>query len=331
MAFKVLAWDPIDPTGGSLRWLVENGVELDLAYPAREAPLRSCSEDAFIERACDKDAILLGGSYPITRRIMEACPNLKVIVKYGFDLSNLDLKAATSRGIMVTRTPVHADTDAVCEHTIALLLALTKRLNFYTREYMRTGRWQNPEVWATSWRGKTLGIIGFGRIGRGVARRLQGWGLTMLAYDPYVNEGEPDVEWVSLDELLTRSDFVTVHAALSSETEKMLGREQFAKMKRNAILINTARGKIIDEQALYEALRDGLIAGAGLDVFSQEPMPQDHPLLTLPNVMATPHTAAWTEETLTEMGWVGARELWRALHGQRPEHLVNPDVLSIPE
>ena len=242
------------------------------------------------------DALIVRSATRVTAELLEQAPRLRVVGRAGVGVDNIDLDAATRRGILVMNTP-GSNAVSVAEHTLALLLALARcvpQLNAATH----AGRWEKGAAAGIELRGKTLGLIGLGRVGSEVARRARALELRVLAHDPYISESvaqEAGVELVSLPELLARSDFVSLHAALSPATEKLINATTLAQMKRGARLINTARGELVDEAELAEALRAGHLAGAALDVFAVEP-PRSSPLLSLPNVIATPHVAGSTEE-----------------------------------
>ncbi len=286
-------------------------------------------EEVVIEKVGDADALILGGGGPVTRRVMEECTNLKIIARHGIGLDNVDLEAATELGIPVTYCRHTGEEVSVAEHAIALMLACARRLVEADRA-VREGRWRaRVELVGLELRGKTLGVIGLGAIGREVARIARnGLGMRVLAYDPYAPDEafrEVGAESVGLEELLRESDFVTVHVPLTPETKRMLDAERLKLVKRGAVIVNTARGAVIDEAALCEALREGRIAYAGLDVFEREP-PEGSPLLSLPNVVLTPHVAAFTREALRRMDMANAEDLVRFFRGERPLRLANPQV-----
>ena len=203
-----------------------------------------------------------------------------------------------------------------------MMLALKKRLTAWTPQFMADGGWRG-DIFASSLAGATVGIVGFGRIGRGVAQRLAGWDVELLAYDPMPGADVPGVTRCGLDELLRRSDIVTLHAAPSPDNKKMIDREALALMKPDALLINTGRAWLVDYPALREALADKRLGGAGLDVFETEPPDPNDPLFTMPNVVVTPHSATWTVESMKNMGWRGARNMWAMLSGEGQADIVN--------
>ena len=255
-------------------------------------------EDALVELVQDADAVIVQFA-PITKKVIDAMKKCKLIVRYAIGVDNIDLAAATSKGIYVANVPDYG-IDEVSNHAITLLLALSKKI-IPLAASVKEGKWDytvSKPLYRVS--GKTLGLVGFGRIPIMVAKKMSGFGVKILCYDPYVNENVPKeygVTPVELDILLQNSDYISVHCPLNDQTRHMLSRKQFDKMKSGAIVINTARGGIIDETALIEALQRGRIAAAGLDVTEKEPIPQDSPLLYMDNVIITPHNA-WYSENL---------------------------------
>lgn len=266
----------------------------------------------------------------ITAEVMDVNPNLKVISNYAVGYNNIDVEAATKRGIQVTNTP-GVLTDTTADLAWALIMAIGRRVvegDAFTREGHFDG-WDPMLLLGTDITGKTLGIIGMGRIGQAVARRAMGFDMRILYHDMApvpVAEEEYQAEFVALDELLRQSDFVTIHAPLTDETRHTIGRRELSVMKKTAYLVNTARGPLVDEEALVEALRDGTIAGAGLDVYENEPRLASG-LAELPNTVILPHLGSATLETRTKMATMAAANLVAALEGKRPPHIVNPEVL----
>ncbi|MDI7275224.1 MAG: hydroxyacid dehydrogenase [Anaerolineae bacterium] len=320
--YKVLLTEAIDEVG--LELLRSEADILVAARPTLEEIARLApSADAFVVR---------GG--PCPREVIASAPNLKVIGKHGVGLDNIDVAAASERGIPVFNTP-GANSEAVAELAFAMMLALARQLRLLQR-LTETGRSSEARcrVQATQLQGKTLGLVGLGHIGSLLAGKcICAFGMRVVAYDPYV-VGSPIIAGTavematSLDQVLEQADFVSVHAPLTAETRGLIGAHALAKMKRTAFLINTARGAIVDEQALAQALRGGVIAGAGLDVFAHEPIPPDHPLIGLENVVLTPHVGGQTPEAGRAIALAVARGVLAALHGERPADVVNPDVYA---
>jgi len=276
---------------------------------------RSYNEVELRELLPEMDAFITGVDQ-ITARALETTDKLRVISKHGVGLDNIDIPAAKAKGIVVTAT-LNAIHDSVADLTMALLLALARKI-VPAHNSTHDGRWE--KFIGTELRGKTLGIAGLGQIGKQVAVRAQAFGMSILAYDVYHDEPfalEHAIEFVELDELMGRADFISLHASLTRGSEAMLGANELALMKPSAYLINTARGGLIDEAALVDALRDKKIAGAALDVFRQEP-PTNHPLLELENVILTPHIAGQTEQGLARMDDIAAENVVRVLRGEKP-------------
>jgi len=286
---------------------------------------KGTDEETLIAELQDIDGVILRARGRMTRRVLESAPRLKVIGRHGVGVDNVDLEAATELGIQVVNTP-HAVTEGVVEHTVGLMLDVAKRITYADRR-LRAGDWEvRYRLSGRELRGRTLGVIGFGRIGRRVAQTcFYGFGMQILYTDVV---SAPDLEQalgarrLALDDLLRTAEFITLHVPLLPETRHLLGEREFRLMRRDAILINCARGAVIDEKALYRALTEGWIAGAGIDVFEEEPTPADNPLLGLENLVATPHTATATEEALLNMALV-AKDVVRVLKGEPPEYPVN--------
>ena len=250
----------------------------------------------------DADALVVRSATKVTPELLDKAPRLRVVGRAGVGVDNIDLEEATRRGVLVMSTP-GGNAVSVAEHTFALLLALARqvpRLDAAIRE----GRWEKSSAAGTELRGKTLGLIGLGRIGSEVAVRAEAFDMRVLGYDPYISEAaarEVQVELVPLERLLAESDFVSLHTALSPATQNMINAKNLAQMKKGARLVNAARGELVDEAALAEALKSGKLAGAAVDVFVEEP-PKTSPLVGLPNVIATPHVAGSTAEAQEEVG-----------------------------
>lgn len=279
------------------------------------------------EVIADADAVIVR-LFPLTAETIAAASRLRVIGRHGTGLDNIDLAAATRRNIPVVYIPrTHA--LSVAEHTMMLMLALAKRLRRLD-EAVRRGEFHvRNQMRGTELDGKTLGVVGFGAIGQLVAEKCRkAFGMRVLAYDPYLALGPlVEAERVSdLDVLWRESDVVTLHVPLTPETHRLLGRQQLALLKRTVLVINTSRGEVVDEEALAEGLHAGRIAGAGVDVYTVEPPPPDHPLLSTPNTVLTPHAAAHTEEALQRMAMSIADDVLAVLRGERPTHVANPDV-----
>jgi len=256
----------------------------------------SGTEEALIEDLDGVDVVFTTSRLKVTERVLEET-DLGLVAKIGTGIDNVDLPTARRLGVPVTYTP-GLNALSVAEHTLALLLSVTRRIG-QTRDILRSGGWRDEAPLGSLLTGKTVGIVGFGNVGQRVASLLAGFRPRLLAADPYVREidGEPTgTELTTLDRVLEESDVVVVNAELTPETEGLIGADELAKMDDSAVLVNTARGPIVDMDALVEALDAGSLAGAGLDVFETEPLPADSPLHDFDNVVATPHTAAQTAE-----------------------------------
>ena len=282
---------------------------------------RAATEEELLTLVGDIDGVL-AGTDAFTRRVLEAAPRLKVIARIGVGYDAIDLAAAEALGIWATVTP-GTNEHSVADGALALILALGRKL-FQAAESTRAGKWDRPM--GLELRGQVLGLIGFGRIGRQVALRARAFGMEALIYDVFQDAAaarELGCRYVSLEALLGAADFVSLHAPATPETTDIVNARTLALMKPTAYLINTARGELIDEDALYEALTTGRVAGAGLDVFKQEPPDPSNPLLTLPNVIALPHIAGVTLQAAENMSALAAENLLVALEGKRPPNPVN--------
>jgi D-3-phosphoglycerate dehydrogenase / 2-oxoglutarate reductase len=284
-------------------------------------PSKRYTEEALTEALRDCDAVLITSRDRITRAVIEGAPRLKVISKYGARPEKVDLAAAAERGITVLCTPT-SNPESVAEHAILLMLALYRGLRDASSG-LRAGQWRNRIPMGTELAGKTVGLVGLGNVGAAVARKLSGFGVSLLAYDPWVDNSKAaalGVELVDLEALLRASDVVSLHAMVTKESHHMMGRAQFQLMKPTSILINTARGPLVEEEALITALREQWISGAGIDVYEEEPVASTNPLLQLDSVVATPHISAHTREAMErELTWA-AEDVKRVLLGGAPLH-----------
>ena len=256
---------------------------------------------------------------PLPRTLLETGKRLKIVSKHGVGVDNIDLDYCREAGVAVTVTP-DANGQAVAEHASALMMALAKHLIPVSRAYRETGFGAKNSPPCMELSGKTAGVVGLGRIGKRFADMCRlGFGMEVLAYDPYLREAPQGVELVSgLEELLKRCDVVSLHCALAENTRGMIGRDQLAAMKPGAILINCARGPLVEGEALIEALRSGRLGGAGLDVTDPEPLPPDSPLFQMENVIVTPHFAPSTRESAQRMSRIAAENVIACLSGREP-------------
>jgi D-3-phosphoglycerate dehydrogenase / 2-oxoglutarate reductase len=299
--------------------------ELATRYRLVREPNLWSDRAALLDRIADARAVMVRNMTVVDRELLNAAPELQVIGRIGVGLDNLDLRAINERGIVVCFPP-EENAVSVAEHVFAMLLGFARRIPAADRS-AREGKWARSSFIGFELAGKTLGIMGLGRIGFRVAVRARAFGMRVIAYDPYLTPQHPAVtetgcELLSLDDLLTRSDVITIHLPLTEETRHLLNAERLRSMKPHALLINTARGQIVDEAALLRALQEGWIAGAALDVREQEP-PGASPLYGLPNILLTPHIASWTEESLHRVISTVAADVDRVLSGQPARSYAN--------
>ena len=315
--------------------------ELDVAILTTAWPLEpygqvgevdeaSGSEDAVAEAIVGAEVAVVHHA-PVTRRVLEAADELRIVVCTRGGPVNVNLDAATQRGVAVSYAPGR-NAPAAAEYAIGLLLAAMRRIP-ETHAALREGAWRGDYyAWdraGLELEGATVGLIGYGAIGRRVARLLHAFGAQILVADPYLDGAELEVgERVEVSELLERSQVVSLHARLSDETRGMIGRAEIARMPRGSVLVNTARGELLDTAALCDALDSGHLAAAALDVFEQEPLPSDSRLLRTPRVVATPHLAGATRQTARRAARIAAEEVARYASGEPLRHVANPAVLS---
>lgn len=312
--FNFLLYEPMN----------EAGIEVLRAVgDVRLAP--ATDEETILAEIGDVDGVVIRGNGRMTRRILEHAPRLKVVGRHGVGVDNVDLEACTEFGVQVVNTP-EATVEPVAEHAVALMLNLSK-LILPCDGLARSGRFgERLGVQGREMLGKTVGIVGFGRIGRRVAQICRlGFGMHVLYCDVFAapeEEATLGAERVDLHEMLPRCDYVTVHVPLLPETARLIGEREFALMRPTAYFVNTSRGPVVDEGALYRALKERGIAGAGIDVFEVEPAPGDNPLFGLDNIVVTPHVASSTEEALVKMSLV-AEDVVAVVEGRPPRFPVN--------
>ncbi len=284
------------------------------------------TEDDFLTLCREADGLLVQYGQ-VSRRVIEGLPRLRLLVRYGVGVDGVDVEAATERGIPVVNVPDYG-TDEVANHAVALLLALARKIAQLDRQ-TRAGRWsvfESQPIHRLA--GRTVGIVGCGRIGSRVARKLAGFDARLVGCDPYITEFPPGVSPVRLDRLLAESDYVTLHCPLTAETRHLIDAAALARMKPTAVLVNTARGGIVDTAALTEALQARRLGGAGLDVTEPEPLDPASPLLRMDHVIVTPHAAWYSEEGRSDLKRRVAEEAVRVLlRGEPPLHCVNPEAL----
>lgn len=279
----------------------------------------------------DADALLVRSATTVDKEVLEAAEHLSIVGRAGVGLDNVDIPTATERGVMVVNAPT-SNIHSAAEQAIALMLTVARQVPA-AYETLRGGEWKRSSFKGVEFLGKTLGVVGFGHIGQLVAQRLKSFGMDVVAYDPYANPARAaqlGVELVEIDDLMGRSDFVTVHLPKTKETIGMFGAERFAKAKKGQIFVNASRGGLVDEDALYDALTNGQLWGAGLDVFAEEPV-QGHKLFELPNFVGTPHLGASTAEAQNRAGIDVAHSVLKALAGEFVPDAVNVDGGQVDE
>jgi D-3-phosphoglycerate dehydrogenase len=301
----------------------------NLAVVSSTPPAES---EGWYAEAAACDGLIVSGLHYITGDVMDrAGPRLRVVGRPGIGVDRVDVAAATERGILVVNTP-DGPTESTAEHAIALLLSLTKRVTLGDRELRLRQGWVEYGALPVGLEayGATLGLVGLGRIGGRVAEIARALGMRVLAFDPYAAPARADALGVrlvgSLDDLLSSANVVSLHCPAIPSTHHLINSRTLALMRRGSYLINVARGTVIDEAALVEALRSGHLAGAGLDVFDPEPAAADNPLFSLPNTICTPHIASYTNASVLRMRKMVCEQVAMALRGERPAELVNPEV-----
>jgi len=292
-------------------------------------PFKGFDDERFREAISEADALILIDR-PLTRdhmMVMERC-RIVLALEVGYDF--IDVQAASERGIIVSNVPIYC-TEQVALHALTLLLASNRKLKTLQAETAQGGWDYNVCKPLYELEGRKLGIVGLGRIGRALVPKARGVGLEIISYDPYLADDIFTLNGVhrcyELDDLLGEADFISLHVPLTEETFHMIGEREFAKMKREALIINTCRGKVIDEKALYKALKNNIIAGSGVDVLEREPPDPSNPILSLENLIVTPHVAWYSENSMERLKNLGMDEVVRVLKGKRPRFVVNPEVL----
>jgi len=307
-----------------IRKLLENrGLELVVS---RSKAYR----DDYPKYAPRTKGVLLQVGFQLGEEDINGLTACKIVAVTGIGVNDLDLNAATQKEIIATNVPDFCIAD-VSDHVLAFILGLNRKLSL-CQAMTRDGRWQAIDIWPIRrLKNQALGIIGFGKIGRAVARKAKCFGLRVFAYDPYCAESEMNqekVESVDFHDLVGSSDFISLHVPLTDETYHLINAGVFDTMQNTAYLINTCRGDVVDESALIDALKTNKIAGAGLDVLSKEPPDPRNPLLNMPNVIVSPHSAFISEEALAELAVISTQAIFDALNGKTPENIINPEVLK---
>ena len=320
---KVLVCDSMSDKGISV--MRDAGLDVDVNTGR--------SEEELVEIIKSYDALIVRSATKVTPRILDAGDRLKLIGRAGVGVDNVDVAAASRRGVVVMNTPLGNITSAA-EHAVALLLALARNVPKADGS-MKQGLWEKKKLTGVEVRGKLLGVVGMGKVGQIVTRAALGLGMKVMAHDPFLPQRRADelgVEIVAApDELLARADFITLHTPLTDETRGMIGSEAFNKMKSSALLINCARGGIVDEAALVSALKEGKLAGAAVDVFEKEPLPEDSPLRSAPNLILTPHLGASTAEAQVKVAEAIGRQVVAFFNEGKIQNAVNLSVTLTPE
>jgi D-3-phosphoglycerate dehydrogenase len=301
------------------------GAELLVASPGDDRELLELARQASAILTCWR---------PVTAQLLDAAVNCRTVARYGVGLDNIDVARATELGMVVTNVP-HYCVDEVSDHAAALILALSRHVTAFARDVV-AGRWDNTAHGPMNrLRGRTLGLVGYGAIAQALAIKMRGFGMHVIAYSPRLRDRQPEhgvVAVPTLDDLLRRADVVSLHVPLDDTTAGMIDERALNVMKSTAFLVNTARGQVVDTDALFDALSTGRIAAAGIDVLSQEPPGADNPLLAdLPNLIVTPHAAFASVESLVELQTQAARHVLQVLLGGQPDDIVNPQVLETAE
>jgi len=318
MNFCVLVTEPLPEIEFGLKILEDTEIEIKDRFVA----------EILGDDIRDIDAVVAGDSL-VTRRTLKGANKLKVIGRFGAGYDRVDIEACAEKGIVVFNAP-RLSGQSVAEHTFGMIIAVAKNFR-YMDQLVREGRWSDkPTRVGTELHRKTLGIVGLGNIGYLVARLAKAFEMRILAHDPYVQTErarEVGAEIVDLNTLLKNADFITLHIPLTDQTRGLIGEDEFALMKKDAILINMARGGVVEENALYQALRERRIAGAGIDVLENEPVTK-HPLFQLDNILLTPHIGAWTKEAFRRVALFVCENILKVKRGKLPENVVNPKAIQ---
>lgn len=314
---KVLVAEPLSPAAIELLQ-AQKGWDIVISDPK-----------SYAEHLKDCDALMVRSAVKVNKSVLEKAPKLRVIGRAGVGVDNVDLPAATAAGVLVMNTP-GGNAVSVAEHTLGLMLSLARQIPAASAS-TTGGKWEKKKFQGNELRGKTLGILGLGSIGREVVLRARPFSMRVVAHDPYVNPqaaADLGIELVTLDELYAQSDYITLHVALTPDTDKMINAEAIGKMKPGVRIINCARGELVDQDAVVEGLKSGKVAGVGLDVFTPEPLPTDHPLLSSPNLVATPHIGGSTEEAQEIVGIRIVEQVIQYLQNGIAINAVNMPALS---
>ncbi len=320
MTYTVLVPDNVHPSALDI---LNAASDLNIVAPGQ------MSRAELLAALPDADALIIRSASKIDAEALAVATKLKMIARAGVGVDNVDIPDATNRGIVIMNTP-DGNTISTAEMTFGLMLALARQIP-QAHATMLAGKWDRKSFSGVELRGKTLGVVGFGRIGRAVAKRALAFDMTVIAFDPYIPAdvaADLGVELVDLDTIYSRSDFISLHAVLTDETRDMINSTTIAKMKPGVRIIDAARGALINEADLADALKSGKVAGAALDVYPTEPPPADDPLIGLPNVVHTPHLAASTEDAQIVVAVDAAKQIVDALLNNKYVNVINPAVLK---
>ncbi|MDX2161114.1 MAG: hydroxyacid dehydrogenase [bacterium] len=324
MTFHILIPDAVHPSAVAvLDQAIAGGADLKYTAPGQ------MTRDQVMAAIHDADALIIRSATKVDAAMLDAAVKLRLIARAGVGVDNVDVPAATAKGVIVMNTP-DGNTISTAEHTFGLMLALARHIP-QAHASLAGGKWDRKSYMGVELRGKTLGVVGFGRIGRAVAKRALAFDMTVIAFDPYITAdiaADMGVELVALDALFERSDFITLHALLTDDTREMINKTSLAKMKKGVRLIDAARGALIHEPDLADAIKSGQVAGAALDVFAEEPPAADNPLINLPGVVHTPHLAASTEDAQIVVAVDAAKLIVDALIHNKTANVVNPAALK---
>jgi D-3-phosphoglycerate dehydrogenase len=299
----------------------------ELGLIGAELILAQVKEEEDLIQVCKNADGLINQYALLTRRVLEHLPNCKVISRYGVGVDSVDLKAATDLGIIVANVPDYC-IDEVSNQTLAMILTLIRKTAFFDQK-VKSNQWDfHLGIPIYRIHGKTLGLIGCGKIGLEVAKKIYAFGVQVIAFDPYIQKAGEGIELTDLDTVLRKSDIISIHCPLNGSTRHLMGEREFKKMKKKPILINTSRGPIVDEIALIQALKEGHISGAGLDVLEKEPPDLQNPLLKMDNVILSPHVGFYSVESISELKRRTAENVSAVLLGKLPKSVVNREVIG---
>ncbi|MFN8528398.1 MAG: hydroxyacid dehydrogenase [Anaerolineae bacterium] len=321
MTYHILIPDAVHPSAVAvIDQAIAAGADLKYTAPGQ------MTRDQLLAAVPDADALIIRSASKVDAPVLAAASKLRLIARAGVGVDNVDLPLATEKGVIVMNTP-DGNTVSTAEHAFGLMLSLARSIP-QAHATMVAGKWDRKSFMGLELRGKTLGIVGFGRIGRALAKRAIAFDMTVIAYDPFVTTTDLPVELVSLETIFERSDFISLHAVLTADTREMINKGTLAKMKKGVRIVNAARGALINEADLAEAIKSGQVAGAALDVFTNEPPEAGNPLVNLPGVVHTPHLAASTEDAQVVVAVDAAKLIVAALTTGDYQNVVNPAAVK---